>query len=253
MRFRFLDSHRFFRRFAAVGFAATLGMAGAAQADTLFKWDEGGPGNGQFQSQAATPPPNIPLISHHTALGPVLADDFVPVSTGSVTNVTWWGSATQNDLWEITFHGNSVANDPSFPFISQHFVNAVGSDPDGDGVFKFTAAWTPMDTFLGAGNQYWFSVANGSSGWEWALAGAGGPQVGSENFFALESRGGAPSVAAGPHDGPWGLPTCQACGAAVRTNLAFQIDGVVPLPASLPLMLAGLAGLFGLRRRQKAV
>lgn len=229
----------------AAAMLAVFGLEGA-RAATIFEHNEGGPGRGVL---------NPVLTSFHNTVGPVLADDFVPAAGGRVNSVTWWGSqANATDVWEVTFHGNSAANDPGFPVISQHFVSGVsGVDPDGDGVFEFTADWTPQDTSLAAGAQFWFSVANGRAGWQWALAGLAGPQVGAENFSALESVGGAPSIVAGPHDGPWALPTCPVCGAGIDADLAFRISAV-PAPAALPLLASGLGvmGFFGWRRRNRA-
>ena len=226
--------------------AATVMIHSGAQAFVAYSWDEGGPGNGT----------NSPYVSFHNANGPVLADDFVPARTGSVSQVTWWGSQADSAQWEITFHNDTVdsggnhepAIGPVDGGISQHFVNATGSDADGDGVFKYTAAWTPLDVNLIAGAQYWFSVANGADGWLWANAGGAGPAVGSQNYFAQESVNGAPSVIIGPHDGPWNQVTCPTCGQPTPTNLAFGVEAV-PVPASI-WALAGAFGLMGILRRR---
>ena len=233
---------------AAVVFAGVLAVATGAQATTVYEWNEGGAGSGT----------NSPYVSHHGATGPILADDFVAATGGLVSSLTWWGSgplsASNSDLWEITFHANDPTNTPAFTApgggLSQHFATVSGFDSDGDGVYQYTTSWSPMDLTLTAGAQYWLSIANGSNGWNWANAGLGGPQVGSQSFFAQQSVGGLPSVIAGPHDGPW-TQVMGPTGLPSPTNLAFKIS-VVPLPASLPMLALGLAGLFGFARRRRA-
>jgi hypothetical protein len=184
-------------------------------------------------------------------LGPVLADDFTPAVSGRVVQIDWWGTApvlagAAGDLWEITFHSDS-ASAPSFPYIAQHFVTAAGTDPDGDGIYLFTSSWTPQDVVLTGGQDYWFSVANGSassaSPWNWADALGAGPTVGSEQYDAMVSVGGDPSTVAGPHDGPWSSISDQ--------DFAFRIWVEVPEPATLALMSLGLAGIGFRRQRNK--
>ncbi|MEN9933103.1 MAG: hypothetical protein RIS17_1676, partial [Pseudomonadota bacterium] len=51
-------------------------------------------------------PPNI---SFHNAFGPVIADDFVPVASTHVNQLTWWGSRPQTDQWEIVLQNNNAA------------------------------------------------------------------------------------------------------------------------------------------------
>lgn len=217
------------------------GVGVSAQASVVaFLWDEGGPGNGQLS----------PFTSHHTANGPVLADDFAPAVGGAVHSVSWWGGRATDLEWEITFHADTIdpgdgLHEPAVTLpsggLSQHFVDAVGTDPDGDGVFKYTALWTPQDLVLTAGLTYWFSVANGNPGWQWALTDGVAPSVGSESHLPVESRNGPPSVISGPHDGPW-RPLDQ--------DLAFQVN-VVPVPAAVWLFGTALLGLIGFSKRRK--
>ena len=175
---------------AAGALACVLGAQSAVAIPVIaYEWTEGGPGNGA----------NSPHVSFHNATGPVLADDFRPAVGGRVVQVDWWGSAPlanppNPDLWEITFHtdanGQPAVTLPSGG-ISQHFVNASGSDPDGDQVFFYSAAWTPQDVVVNLGTDYWFSVANSSGNtWTWANAGGAGPTVGSQQFNAQVSIGG---------------------------------------------------------------
>lgn len=220
--------------------ACTL-LAGGALAvpQVAYEHNEGGPGNGM----------NSPHVSKHGTGGPVLADDFIPVLTGNVTSVTWWGSAPlvpgAVDQWEITFHtdtgGVPTATLPNGG-VSQHYVFAGGIDPDGDGVWEYTAAWAPQDMNIVAGNNYWFSVANFVQGWTWAYAGTPLPQIGAEMFAAVVSTGVGPN--GGPHFGPWVLVPVGEPG----QDFAFRID--IPAPAG-SIALMGIGLLVGVRRRRR--
>jgi len=226
-----------------VALLLTSGLIVSAKASVIaFEWNEGGPGNGVLSS----------YTSFHNATGPVLADDFIPIVGGAVHSVSWWGSATSNDLWEITFHSDTVdpgdslhepAIGPDDGGISQHFANVSGVDLDGDQVFEYTALWTPQDLVLIAGETYWFSVANSLSGWQWALT-DGAPSVGSESHSPTQSVGGLPSVRSGPHDGPWDQLSYTPA------DFAFQIN-VVPVPAAFWLFGTALIGFVGMSRRRK--
>ena len=192
------------------------------------------------------PRANSNHISRHGTNGPVLADDFISRVGGTVLSVEWWGSrplsATGTDQWEITFHtdagGVPAATLPSGG-ISQHFVNAAGADPDGDGIYHYQALWNPQDMFVAAGVPYWFSVANASgSTWTWAIGLP--PTVGLEQFDAVVSTGVGPN--GGPHFGPWN--------SLEFTDFAFRINAV-PVPAAVWLFGSGLLGLIAVARRKE--
>ena len=51
----------------------------------------------------ALPASNSSDISRHGGFGPVLADDFTPISGGRVTSVEWWGLGLDQS-------GNSTGN-----------------------------------------------------------------------------------------------------------------------------------------------
>ena len=248
---------------SAVAVAASALLVGStASAVVLWEWNDVG-----------TPPgANSNNISFHRTTGPILADDFNPIASANVSQpglllVEWWGSAPLPSAvrpqgvnqFEVTFHTNDPTTNlpaigPQFGGIAQLFVDAVASDANNDGVFLYSALWTPapgsvrpFNPFtLSAGTDYWLSVANAEgNGWTWAIPGSPGglPDVGTESFDAALSVGGLPSVISGPHDGPWtSIPD---------TDFAFRVSAV-PVPAAVWLFGSGLIGLIGMARRRNS-
>lgn len=188
-------------------------------------------------------------ISHHGVGGPIIADDFVPVYTGRINRVEWWGSAAADNRWELAFHTNDpVLNQPNidsqpegamvkYGEFGDLLAVGVQDVPGHPGIFHYSV---DLPVWLGvtAGQQYWFTVANFTDGWHWAYA-LGGPTVGSENFNAHFSTGIGACQDGGPHCGPW---------TDLHTDFAFRLNGV-PEPATLLLAGMALAALVASRRR----
>ena len=186
----------------------------------------------------ALPSSNSTFESHHTSGGPVLADDFTSSTSGYVNQVEWWGSAAASTSWEVTFHNDILGGgSPELSILSQHTFNVTGTDFDGDGIFHYSALWDPMDVFVTAGTDYWFSVANFAPDWTWANAFA--PTVGSEQYDAMVSS----EALGSPHFGPWET--------LAGTDFAFRIS-TVPEPSILALLGIGLAGIGFARKRKIA-
>ena len=196
-----------------------------------------------------SPGQNLPPGSTSTIGGPVLADDFVPIISGLVVRVDWWGSESfifdSMPEWELTFY-NDGPGSPSFPYISQHMIPFAPPVPDVvPGIFMYSAEWQPQDVFINAGIPYWFSVANFGPDWMWATPVPGPvPDVGLSPDFARVSLGPpGPGV-------PWVF--------APEPNYAFRVwveveeTSPVPIPGAIYLLGSGLLGLVGIRKKMKS-
>lgn len=197
-----------------------------------------------FITFESLPTSNSNHVSRHGIGGPVLADDFTATASGFVVGIEWWGAAplsSGDDLWEISFHddaGGTGTPSTIFPtgILSQHLLNATGTDADNDGIFHFVASWTPADLFILANTTYWFSVANATGdGWTWANGAAA--TIGTEAFNGVVSTGTGPN--GGPHFGPW---------SALDTSFAFRII-LAPEPGSVALVALGLLTIVSIIRR----
>jgi hypothetical protein len=182
-------------------------------------------------------------VSHHTVGGPVLADDFIPVSSGRLHCIDWWGTQASSDHWELTLHlgnfGPAPLAQPAASGGFKLFATAIGNDSDLNGIYWYHVKIDDPDWTVIAGQHYWFSAANLNDGWKWSLA-DGLPEVGSQLFSAVQSTGTLPCPDSGPH-----------CGAWVAQNEQYAFALQIPEPGSWALLGAAL-GAAGFARKRKA-
>ena len=219
-------------------------------------------------------------LSMHRSFGPVVVDDFL--SDGQeIIGFHWWGSyfqdagqgpAERDVSFEISFHENCLAGDPTcnnggpFPFstpsngnyfsdiftVKENFFGTTANNVD---IYEY---WVKVDpnvgpSFLGgtwepiAGEAYWVDIAwnAGQFGtsfsddvWGWAKADNGGV---CELGCAVQT---APGGGANPHLGPWVELTTE--------DKAFEVVSTVPEPTTLALMGIGLFGMAYQGRRKLA-
>jgi hypothetical protein len=179
--------------------------------------------------------------STSTVGGPVLADDFVPIISGFVVQVDWWGSEPPFfPYWELTFYNDDGPASPS-SVLGQYSAFDVGS-PYGPGILMYSALWEPQDVFINAGTTYWFSVANlFGPDWMWAIPGAD-PPVGDSPDHA--------EVSWDPPGGPW-IPAHEP-NYAFRVWVEVEETSPVPIPGAIYLLGSGLLGLVGIRKKMKS-
>jgi hypothetical protein len=185
----------------------------------------------------------------------ILFNDFMPVTDGVITDVTWLGMYNSGpdvypttDTFTISFYQNNAGNVGAqmASILVGNSVNRTDTGTNfGTSPFFSYAASLGAGVSVTAGLSYWVSIVNDTSpDWWWASYNVG------EDYN-------------GPGDAPWSYD-CRfnnKCVWAAGTDYAyyFALSGVaptvppVPLPPTLALMLPGLALLGFVARRRKVV
>lgn len=205
------------------------------------------------QSTDITNPSSLPTTSQNdTSSSPGLGnfatayDNFTLASGGSITSIDWTGSYLAGTFsgnpqgsitaFTLTIWGNDTSvpggqpdtGNPPLEQVSTTSFNetSLGNDVGGDAVFTYSSA---IPTFsAAAGTQYWLSIVPDLAfpiEWGWQSATTGGDGLGYQDSFG--SR------------------------ATLSNDFAFALNGpnasAVPEPASLALLLSGVAGFPMLR------
>ena len=184
-----------------------------------------------------------------------LADESVSISPFGLPNTAAYGqtftldaAATLNSLtFLINDGGSAISYDLHIAAWNGSMVSGASlftSSGSTAGVADFAAVSSSLgDTLAAAGQYVAFFQATSTGSAQWRGTDSAGTYDGGE--FVFQNNGGNVSQ--------WTTVNWNAFGSR---DLAFEIvtDSVaaVPLPASLPLLLAGFGGLAAMRRRKNA-
>jgi hypothetical protein len=174
--------------------------------------------------------------------GQQFADDFVPLASGTVDAVSWWGSFYQRQdpfntgaIW--TFHARIFADAAGLPgtmlmdaVVSALITETIYDNSFGSRIYRFDASVSGPT--LAAGTEYHFSVVDSN---------VGGPF--SNIFLTQPVAYGMGSIRTGDNDPTWANHTSG------RGEMGYVIHGIVPEPGTLAALALGAATL--LRRRRK--
>lgn len=188
-----------------------------------------------------------------TATNTKLANDFVPVTNGTITEVVWQGMYNSGatvpllDDFTIGFYADNDVGSVGSQIASFSVVNSVERTATGDyfgnsPFYSYRASLGPGVAVL-EGATYWISImdSTASPGWWWAAYTEG--------------------TEANPYNGPGEAPSYWTGTSWVSYGYDykyyFELSGdapavsPVPLPPTIALILPGLALLGFVARRRK--